>query len=384
MSKHLGHIEYNDEIKRKLMTNSNNSIYYITALVERERSNRNWVKWWLYVICFMVFAMVIVGGATRLTDSGLSITEWKPIHGMIPPLNVAEWLEEFEKYKLIPEYSQINEGMSLAQFKFIYWWEWAHRFLGRIIGLVFALPLAFFWLTGRLESKLKPRLLFLLVLGGLQGAIGWWMVSSGLVDRVDVSQYRLAIHLTLACFIFAYALWIARGITEHSTKQVTNVTLRILAPLIAILALVQIFLGGLVAGLDAGLTYNTWPLMDGVFIPDGRDVLSPLWLNWFENPKSVQFNHRIGAYILTFLVTLQFVFTWLSNGEKPHFNRSVILLVLVIAQAIAGIVTLVMQVPLHWALVHQALAVIFLAATIAHWRGLSGPYVKITDLQKRG
>lgn len=365
------------------MINSQNTIHFVTAMVETENTNRKLVRIWLYVICLMVFAIVIVGGATRLTDSGLSITEWKPIHGVIPPLNLAEWMQEFEKYKLIPEYTQINEGMSLAQFKNIFWWEWAHRFLGRVIGMVFALPLIFFWVTGRLESKLKPRLLVLLVLGGLQGFIGWWMVTSGLVDRVDVSQYRLAIHLTLACFILAYALWIARGLAEHTTTPVAQLSLRILAPFITVFAIFQIFLGGLVAGLDAGLVYNTWPLMDGGIVPDGIDILSPLWLNWFENPTSVQFNHRMGAYVLTLLVLAQFVFTIKARVDAPHFNRSIIILLLVITQAIAGIITLVMQVPLHWALAHQALAVIFLVACVAHWRGLVGSYPKITKLEVR-
>lgn len=365
------------------MTNLNQTIHFVNALVAQETANRKLVRYWLYVICLMVFAIVIVGGATRLTDSGLSITEWKPIHGVMPPLNIAEWMEEFEKYKLIPEYTQINEGMSLAQFKKIFWWEWGHRFLGRFIGLVFAIPLFFFWVTGRLESKIKPRLLILLVLGGLQGFIGWWMVSSGLVDRVDVSQYRLAIHLTLACFIFAYALWIARGLAEHTALPVKNKALRVLAMLITLFAIFQIFLGGLVAGLHAGLTFNTWPLMDGAIIPQGLNTLSPLWLNWFENLKSVQFNHRIGAYVLTLLVFVQFIYTLKSRVDAPHFNRSIILVLLVIAQAAIGIMTLVMQVPLHLALTHQALAVLFLAASIAHWRGLIGEYPKVTDLKFR-
>lgn len=365
------------------MTNSAQTIQHVNALVESERANRKLVRYWLYVICLMVFAIVIVGGATRLTDSGLSITEWKPIHGVIPPLNVAEWMEEFEKYKLIPEYTQINEGMSLAQFKKIFWWEWGHRFLGRFIGLVFAVPLFFFWVTRRLESKIKPRLLILLVLGGLQGFIGWWMVSSGLVDRVDVSQYRLAIHLTLACFIFAYALWIARGLAEHTTMPVQDQSLKTLAMLITLFAIFQIFLGGIVAGLDAGLTFNTWPLMDGAIIPQGLNVLDPFWLNWFENLKSVQFNHRVGAYVLILLVLAQFIYTLKARVDVPHFNRSIILVLLVIAQAAVGILTLVMQVPLHLALTHQALAVIFLAASIAHWRGLIGSYPHLTNLQVR-
>ena len=164
----------------------------------------------------MLVALVLVGGATRLTDSGLSITEWKPIHGVIPPLNDAEWQEEFAKYQQIPEYAQINQGMSLEAFKRIFWWEWAHRILARGVGFVFALPLVFFWATRRIERGLAPKLVGLLALGGLQGAVGWWMVASGLVDRVDVSQYRLATHLTLACLIFAATMVVARGLAPHS------------------------------------------------------------------------------------------------------------------------------------------------------------------------
>jgi len=191
------------------------NILFTTAIINREIRNRLFIRSWLYVICLLVLAMVIVGGATRLTDSGLSITEWKPVLGIIPPLSSADWLDEFSKYQLIPQYTQINQAMTLGEFKFIYWWEWAHRFLGRIVGFVFAIPLAYFWMTARIESRLKPRLIFLLVLGGLQGFIGWWMVKSGLVDRVDVSQYRLAVHLTLACIIFAYSLWLARGFASQ-------------------------------------------------------------------------------------------------------------------------------------------------------------------------
>jgi heme a synthase len=213
----------------------------------------------------VLFALFVVGGATRLTGSGLSITEWQPVHGVIPPLTEAQWLEELEKYRQIPQYQEINRGMSLDEFKVIFWWEWAHRALARGVGLVFALPLAFFWLTGRLESHLKPKLLVLLALGGLQGFIGWWMVASGLSERVSVSQYRLAVHLTLACIIFAAIMWVARGLRPipRHRPETTRADGR---PL-----------GGSGAGADlsrrAGggppcrLIYNTWPLMDGACCP---------------------------------------------------------------------------------------------------------------------
>jgi len=360
------------------------STNYVQAMIGRETANRRWVRWWLYFICFLVFLMVMVGGATRLTDSGLSITEWKPIHGIIPPLSAAQWEEELEKYRQIPQYQQINKGMSLAEFQFIYWWEWGHRFLGRIIGFAFAIPLAYFWLTKRLEPRLKPRLLFLLFLGGLQGFIGWWMVSSGLVDRVDVSQYRLAVHLTLACIIFAYALWIARGLAWYSTDLQPPTRLIVLAPVVTLFVLFQIFLGGLVAGLDAGLAFNDWPTMDGAVIPGGLAILKPLWLNWFENPKSVQFNHRIGAYLLFALIVVQWLIVRASTAQTPHKRRTVVITLLAIVQVAVGVVTLVMQVPLYWALAHQAVAVLLLAVVVAHWRGLVGPYPRVTQMEIRG
>ena len=182
------------------------------ALLQQQTANRCLVRRWLYCVCLLVFAMVVVGGITRLTDSGLSITEWKPILGAIPPLSDWDWLEAFDKYQQIPEYRLINHDMSLSEFKFIYWWEWAHRFLGRFVGLFVFVPLVYFWISGKLERKIKPRLVLLFLLGGLQGAIGWWMVKSGLTERVDVSHYRLAVHLTLAAIIFAWGLWIARGL----------------------------------------------------------------------------------------------------------------------------------------------------------------------------
>ena len=348
--------------------------------ITRERAHRMQVRFWLYCICVMVAAMVIVGGATRLTDSGLSITEWKPLLGIFPPLSGENWLAEFEKYKLIPQYEQINKGMSLAEFKAIYWWEWGHRFLGRVIGFVFAAPLVFFWATGRLEPKLKPRLSGLLALGGLQGFIGWWMVLSGLVERTDVSQYRLAVHLILACIIFACALWVARGLAPHTAKQNASPTLRNLAPVIVLFILLQIFLGALVAGLDAGLAFNDWPLMDGAIIPQSLFVDSPWWLNFFENPKLVQFTHRVSAYGLVLLIVANMAMCLKPGTGSTHTRRSVILVLLVLAQAALGVVTLVLQVPLNWALFHQFGAIVLLGFAVAHWRALHGGYPATTKI----
>lgn len=344
------------------------------AAIADEKRNRRAVRAWLYGVLVILFALVMVGGATRLTDSGLSITEWKPIHGVIPPLTDAEWQEEFDKYRQIPEYQQINKGMSLAAFKVIFWWEWAHRLLARGIGLVFALPLAWFWATGRLERAVKPKLLGLLLLGGLQGAIGWWMVTSGLAERVDVSQVRLAIHLTIACIIFVAIMAVARGLAPHSVPAASESTRRLSAALV-ILILAQIFLGGLVAGLDAGMSYNTWPLMDGSLWPDGLLTIEPAWDNFVENPKTVQFVHRMFAYGLLIASAWHMVATFSGEGTmSPHARRALVLFLLMIVQAAIGIVTLLGQVPLYWALTHQAMALIVLGFAAAHWRGTKGAY----------
>lgn len=327
------------------------------------------VRNWLYLVALLIFIMVIVGGATRLTDSGLSITEWKPLLGAIPPLNASDWQIAFDKYRLIPEYQLINKGMSLDDFKFIYWWEWGHRFLGRFIGLVVFFPLAFFWLSGRLESWIKPHLAFLFVLGGLQGFIGWWMVSSGLVERVDVSQYRLATHLTLACIIFAYTLWLARSLALHSNEPVSKSVVA-LAPIFVLAILLQIFLGALVAGLDAGLAFNDWPTMDGKIIPADLWILNPAWINAFENPKTVQFIHRMSAYALIILALVQMLVAIKSTSGDTHKRRTIILMVLTLTQAIIGVATLVLQVPLNWGLYHQGGALVVLGFAIAHWRGV--------------
>jgi len=325
-------------------------------------------------VAAMIVALVIVGGATRLTESGLSITEWKPIHGVIPPLSVAEWQEEFDLYRRIPQYQEINRGMSLDEFKTIFWWEWAHRVLARGVGVAFAVPLAFFWLTGRVESALKPRLVALLALGGLQGAVGWWMVASGLVERTDVSQYRLAVHLTLACVIFASIIWVARGLVNRPVAAPPTRHSILAAGAIVALALAQIYLGGLVAGLNAGLTYNTWPLMDGQLVPGNLLAITPAWRNFFENVMTVQFTHRLGAYVLLTVVVVHAVLASRLAPGSRHAKGAWILVGLVVAQATIGIATLLMQVPIDLALTHQAGALVVLAGTVIHARGLKGRY----------
>jgi len=326
------------------------------------------VRWWLWFVAFLIALMVLVGGATRLTDSGLSITQWDPISGIIPPFSQASWLLEFEKYKSTTEYQTVNLGMSLSQYQFIFWWEWGHRFLGRMIGLAVFIPLVWFWLTGRLNSWLKPRLLILLFLGGFQGFIGWWMVKSGLADRVDVSQIRLAVHLTMACFLFAMTIWLARSISDHSGDPLYGKKGQALS-LIALVFL-QIFIGGLVAGLDAGMAYNTWPDMNGAFLPAGLWAITPAWQNLLDNAVTVQFFHRLTAYVLWAMCILHAVILWRGGPATPHMRRAVLLAILVTLQAALGIVTLIMQVPLGAALGHQFFALIVLAFSVAHWCGL--------------
>ncbi|MXN67302.1 heme A synthase [Stappia sp. GBMRC 2046] len=329
--------------------------------------NRTAIRLWLYGVCLLILAMVVVGGATRLTESGLSITEWKPIHGVIPPIGEAEWQEEFAKYRQIPEYQQINKGMSLDEFKFIFWWEWAHRLLGRFIGVAFFVPMVWFWARGQVEPWLKPRLVAGFMLGGLQGAVGWWMVASGLVERTDVSQYRLATHLTLAIVIFAYLFWIARRLApENRPAEAIEATRRHAVGARAILALVvfQIFLGGLVAGLNAGLTFNTWPLMDGRIIPSGLLAMEPAWLNAFENVMTVQFQHRMVAYLVTAAVLWQGLRVFADSDAKALRMPVAIMVAAVVLQVLFGIATLLKHVPLDYALMHQAMAVILLAIAV--------------------
>lgn len=348
-----------------------------TSTIEKrsgtEASNRRAVRYWLYVVLLVLFALFLVGGGTRLTDSGLSITEWKPIHGVIPPLSDADWQEEFAKYQQIPEYRQINQGMSLEAFKSIFWWEWAHRLIARGVGVVMALPLAFFWLTGRLERHLKPKLLGLLALGGFQGFVGWWMVTSGLTERVDVSQYRLATHLLLACIIFSVVMWVARGLAPH-TAGPSSITTRRFAGAMVALVLLQIGLGALVAGMDAGMAYNTWPLMDGAVVPQDLFIQNPWWANLFDNPKTVQFVHRLGAYVLLAVAVWQFLAVRRVDPGTPHAARAGVLLGMVIVQAALGITALVLVVPFGWALAHHGFAIVTLGFAVAHWRGTVGPY----------
>jgi cytochrome c oxidase assembly protein subunit 15 len=328
---------------------------------------QNLIRLWLYAIAALVFAMVLVGGATRLTESGLSIVEWKPVTGVLPPFGEAAWQAEFDKYKTIPQFAHLNSGMALAEFKTIFWWEWTHRLMGRLIGAAFLLPFLWFLAKGWIAAGLRRRLWAIFGLGALQGAVGWWMVASGLAERVEVSQYRLATHLILACLIFVAVLWSAEGIGGRAKADVSP-RIRASAIAILVLVLVQIYLGALVAGLRAGLIYNTWPLIDGSFIPDAARLghETPLWRNFFENTLTVQFSHRMMAYALFVLMLLHAIDTAVSVRRGPALATALALACGVLIQAILGILTLLNQAPIALALMHQAMAILVLAMSVIH------------------
>jgi cytochrome c oxidase assembly protein subunit 15 len=321
------------------------------------------LRLWLVVVAGLIFAMVLVGGATRLTESGLSIVEWKPLTGTVPPLSESAWQAEFEKYKTIPQYQQVNRGMTLEEFKLIYRWEWAHRLLGRLIGVAFLLPFLWFLWRGAVEPALRGWLWAIFGLGALQGAVGWWMVASGLAERVNVSPYRLAFHLTLACAIFALIVW---TIQRLRPQPLANAPMRLRATAIVLLALVlcQIYWGALVAGLRAGLLYDTWPLIDGHVVPAAASLFfnEPWWRNLFENPLTVQFTHRMIAYALWVAALAHAI----DSVRARRAGLSTVLALAVTIQAALGIATLLYQVPISLALAHQGMAIIVLAIAAAH------------------
>ena len=317
----------------------------------------------------MIFLTLLVGGATRLTESGLSIVEWKPVTGVMPPLSEGEWQTEFVKYQAIPQYHELNRGMSLDQFKVIYWWEWSHRMLARATGVVFLVPFLIFPGRGWIPPKLRVRLWAIFGAGAGLGAVGWWMVSSGLAGRTSVSQYRLAFHLTLACAIYAAVLWTAQQLSSQPRAN-SPPRLRITALAIALLVLCQIYLGALVAGLDAGLVFNTWPLIDGAFVPDAARLwfISPAWRNLFENTLTVQFDHRMVAYGIWLLALTHAYDTWRAYYA---LRGAILLAVIVTLQAALGIVTLLYQAPIPLALAHQVLAILVFTAAVVHAERLS-------------
>lgn len=323
------------------------------------------VRLWLFAVAALVVVMVSVGGATRLTGSGLSITEWKPIMGAIPPLSAADWHEAFEKYRQIPQYHQVNRGMSLEAFKFIFWWEWGHRFLARLVGVAFLVPFLVFLSLGYIRRSLVPRMVGLFALGGLQGFIGWYMVASGLSERVSVSQYRLALHLGLAFVILGALVWTALALEDEDKPRQAARWWKGGLALLAV-AFLQVELGALVAGMKAGLAYNTWPLMDGQFVPSGLMVMQPWYMNLFENAMTVQFNHRIMAYVLTGLVAYQLWRITVGTSNSAQRTSALALGGMTLVQVALGIWTLVAQVPLALGLVHQFGAAILFVTAVWH------------------
>jgi len=335
---------------------------------ERQIAARRPIALWLFAVAGLIFAMVVVGGLTRLTESGLSITEWKPVMGSLPPLSEDAWADAFAKYQQIPQYELVNKGMTLGEFKSIFWWEWSHRFLGRFIGFAFLVPFLWFLATRRIERALAPRLAVMFVLGGLQGALGWWMVKSGLTHRVDVSQYRLAAHLALATLIYAYMVWVALGLWREQVPVATSNGLRKAALALVGLVFFQMLLGAFVAGLKAGYIYNTWPLIDGAFIPSRLFDQSPFWLNFFESHLTAQFDHRMVAYLVAIMVGWH----WFAARPFAQASRSATWLALaVLAQIGLGIWALLWAVPIPLGAAHQAGALIVLTLAIVHARRLT-------------
>jgi cytochrome c oxidase assembly protein subunit 15 len=330
-------------------------------------THRATVRLWLYAVAALMVLTLLVGGATRLTESGLSIVEWKPVTGVLPPMSQDAWQAEFAKYQQIPQYRELNRGMGLDEFKTIYWWEWSHRLLARIIGAAFLLPFLFFLWRGWIEPGLKARLWTLFGAGALLGGIGWWMVSSGLAGRVSVSQYRLAFHLTLACAIYAAILWTVRGLHQRSERYVPR-RMRMTALGLLVLVLIQIYLGALVAGLDAGLVFNTWPDIDGALIPAAERLWfeTPAWRNLFENTLTVQFNHRMMAYLLWAAAVLHAADVVRSRHGGAVLTGALTLAGLMTLQAGIGIITLLHQTPLPLALLHQGMGIVVLTAAVVH------------------
>lgn len=356
--------------------------------------SRQAVGLWLLAVALLIAAMVTVGGLTRLTGSGLSITEWHPVTGVVPPLGDQAWQAEFVKYQRIPQYQLQNRGMNLGDFKAIYWWEWSHRLLGRLLGFVFFVPFVFFAFTGAVPRAGLPRMVLLFALGGLQGFVGWWMVESGLETRVSVSQYRLAIHLGVAIILLGAILWTAfeylrqghlssavygggaeqrRGggsplrAASPPTSPVNGGRKTVIAAFFLIgLVYLQMLLGALVAGLHAGLIYNTWPSMDGRVFPENPFFSKPWWINFFENPGLVQFDHRIGAYVIALVVIALWIAGRHAKLEGLVRISSNTLLGVMLLQILLGIATLVSQVPVLLAALHQATAVALFASAVWH------------------
>ncbi|MCZ2328325.1 COX15/CtaA family protein [Bartonella sp. F02] len=345
------------------------------TLTPLQKQNRKKIRIWLYTILLLCLIIVLVGGATRLTGSGLSITEWKPIHGMIPPIGIDEWQEEFSKYQQIAQYKLLNSDMTLNAFKVIFWWEWAHRILGRLVGFVALFGLIWFWSTKRIEKDILPKLIVVPILIGIQGVIGWWMVASGLGQShlTSVSQYRLAIHLIAACLVVIFVTYLSQGLAEYSEKPAKQAIQRFAGWLVFFI-LVEIYFGALVAGLHAGKVYNTWPLMDEQVIPEGLFNYNPIWTNLFENPLTVQFMHRCAAYFVLIIAVVHALYLRRNIPHSIHARRAFLLCLAIFIQGFLGIITLLNDAPISLSLIHQSIALAVLCFSVVHWRATKGAY----------
>jgi cytochrome c oxidase assembly protein subunit 15 len=325
------------------------------------------VRAWLVAVAALVFAMVMVGGATRLTESGLSITQWRPLTGVIPPLSQADWAEEFQRYKQIPQYSALNADMTLEGFKTIYFWEWSHRLLARLIGAAFVLPALWFWRRGRFRGPLGRQIAVATGLLALEPIVGWWMVSSGLAERTEVAQDRLALHLLIAAATFGALIYAAVGLSERPRESAGAGFVAAAGALVALI-FCQLGLGALVAGLRAGLIDNTWPLMDGKLIPAGLFGLTPWPRSIVDDVTTVQFDHRLVAYAV---VAAALAHAFAARRRAPRTSlarRAGVLAALAILQAAVGIATLILVAPIEFALAHQAVALLLFGMAVAHWR----------------
>lgn len=329
---------------------------------------RRRLRLWLSAIAVTTFVVLVLGGATRLTQSGLSIVDWQPLMGVVPPLNETDWAERFDRYRQFPEYQQLRRGMTLEQFKVIFLWEYAHRVVARLIGLVFLIPFVYFWLRGYLVRPLAYRALALFGLGAMQGAVGWLMVSSGLVDRPSVSHYRLAAHLTLAFVIFGFSLWLARDLALGPARAAsTALTRRRMARGLAVVGTllgVQIVWGAFVAGLKAGLVFNTFPLMAGRLIPAGMLTLDPAVLNFLANVAAVQWMHRLVGTALLLAAVVVVVQVRRTDVDQASRRLSTVVLSLIATQYLLGVLTLVYVVPVTLGVLHQAMALAIAGAWV--------------------
>jgi len=333
---------------------------------EVQRKNDLKIARWLIFVAAVIFMMILLGGSTRLTHSGLSMVDWKPIMGVIPPISESEWQESFLKYQSFPEYQKKNIGMNLTEYQSIFYFEYLHRLLGRLIGLLFFIPFMFYWLRGVIRKPMLPQMITMFILGGFQGLLGWYMVKSGLVNDPHVSQYRLTAHLIAAIAIYSYILWVAFGLIKNhsrSSQQEMSTFFRYSKYLVGLIV-IMIISGGFVAGTKAGFAFNTFPLMAGQLVPDGMYSLNPFWLNWFENITTVQFNHRLIATLLLLIIPV-FLYKLYQSTTLTHVRFVVLLIfMMLLLQITLGISTLILHVPVPLAVSHQGGAVLLLSLFI--------------------